>query len=179
MLRLEQHGTWMDSDTRSIARLHRSLSLRVVHGRLSAAISSDARKLQAAIGRLTKAVADISTVALRIGDQQRVDLLLSRIENAVDSVSQRAPRIIVYVSEEEADLGLSIPQVQSLFQLTPREAALTVILCAGRTLVEAAQELGITEQTARSYSREIFQKTGTNRQADLIRRVLTSVAAIS
>ena len=62
--------------------------------------------------------------------------------------------------------------------LTPREAALAACLAAGRSLVEAAHELNLTEETARNYSKRIFAKTGTTGQADLVRRSLGGLAPL-
>jgi DNA-binding CsgD family transcriptional regulator len=46
-------------------------------------------------------------------------------------------------------------------------------------LAQAARVLHLSEQTARTYSKLIFAKTGTNRQADLVRLILTSVAHLA
>ncbi len=67
----------------------------------------------------------------------------------------------------------------ALFGLTPAEARLTTCLCQGYTLAGAAAELSIAHETARSHLRNCFAKTKTNRQADLVRLVSTSLAAIA
>jgi DNA-binding CsgD family transcriptional regulator len=59
------------------------------------------------------------------------------------------------------------------------ETALALQLVQGRTLAQAARALHISEHTARTYSKHIFAKTGTNRQADLVRVILTSVAHLA
>lgn len=43
-----------------------------------------------------------------------------------------------------------------------------------RSLEQAADDMGITIQTARSYLKSLFTKTDTHRQADLIRLVMGS-----
>ena len=53
-----------------------------------------------------------------------------------------------------------------------------MLLANGRTLAESAAEIGITEQTARTYSKDIYARTGTARQGELIQRILTSVAML-
>ena len=52
-------------------------------------------------------------------------------------------------------------------------------LLDGLSIIEAATELGISENTARVQLRSVFTKTGTHRQADLMRLVLTSLAIIA
>ena len=42
-----------------------------------------------------------------------------------------------------------------------------------------AEAFGLTEHTDRTYSKQIFAKTGARRQADLVRLILTSVATLA
>jgi DNA-binding CsgD family transcriptional regulator len=65
-----------------------------------------------------------------------------------------------------------------LYGLAPREAELVVQLVRGATLREAAARLGIREVSARTYLKEIFSKTSTHRQAELVSLVLTGVASL-
>ena len=64
----------------------------------------------------------------------------------------------------------------SLYGLTPAEAKLTQQLVDGITLKKAAKQSGIAIATARYQLREVFSKTRTNRQSELIRRILISPA---
>ncbi|MEJ8574087.1 helix-turn-helix transcriptional regulator [Microbaculum marinum] len=57
------------------------------------------------------------------------------------------------------------------FRLTPAETRVLAGLFAGRTLSEAARVLGIAPSTAKTHLDNIFQKTGTSRQVDLMRLV--------
>ena len=68
--------------------------------------------------------------------------------------------------------------IQKLFGLTPREAALALRLAGGRTMQEAAEDLGISQSTARAHLRAIFSKTGLDRQTKLVRTILKSVAML-
>jgi DNA-binding CsgD family transcriptional regulator len=67
-------------------------------------------------------------------------------------------------------------KLQSCFALTPAQARLATLLFNGKTVKEAARDLGITEGTARQYLKTVFQKTGTNRQIDLIRAIEGALA---
>ena len=51
-------------------------------------------------------------------------------------------------------------------------------MAQGRSIAEAAQDLGLTVETARNYSKKIYSKTGAGGQADLVRIIFTSVLAI-
>jgi DNA-binding CsgD family transcriptional regulator len=61
--------------------------------------------------------------------------------------------------------------LERLFELSPKQARLTALLMTGRRIRDIAPILGITEGSARQYLKRVFRKTGTNRQADLIRVV--------
>lgn len=54
------------------------------------------------------------------------------------------------------------------FGLTPSEIALCRRLLLGESVTDAAERLGITQETARTRLKTIFQKTGTSRQAELM-----------
>src|SRR5690606_33744115 len=65
-----------------------------------------------------------------------------------------------------------------LFELTPALARLAAALAAGRTLAEYAESASITQGTARWHLKELFARTGTSRQADLVRLLLSGVAQL-
>ncbi|MEZ4217763.1 MAG: hypothetical protein R3E88_14865 [Myxococcota bacterium] len=59
------------------------------------------------------------------------------------------------------------------YGLTPAEARLAALLASDFTLDEAAEHLGLTVGTVRTRLKRLFEKTGTNRQASLVRRIVT------
>ena len=61
------------------------------------------------------------------------------------------------------------------FGLTPAEARLALHLVAGETLRSAEVKLSITYETARTHLKNIFNKTGTCRQAELVMVILTAL----
>lgn len=72
------------------------------------------------------------------------------------------------------DCGSSIDLAASRFGLTPAEIRLVLPLLKGTGLRAAASELGISNNTAKSRLRSIFEKTGTHRQAQLVSLLLSS-----
>lgn len=62
--------------------------------------------------------------------------------------------------------------LQDLFGFTPAEAALATDILAGHDLAASAARRRITLHTARAHLRRLFEKTGTNRQAELMRLLL-------
>ena len=69
----------------------------------------------------------------------------------------------------------SIDLLQCHFSLTPAEARLALHLVAGETLRSAAVKLSVTYETARTHLKNIFNKTGTCRQAELVIVIVTTL----
>ena len=68
-----------------------------------------------------------------------------------------------------------IDRLRCHFDLTPAEARLALHLVTGETLRFAAAKLSITYETARTSLKNIFRKTGTCRQAELVVIILTAL----
>ena len=79
---------------------------------------------------------------------------------------------IVYVRDPDQPDETRAEILQRLYGLMPSQARLADLLASGYSLKDAAQKLGITIFSARQYLKLIFQKTSTNRQAELTRKVL-------
>jgi DNA-binding CsgD family transcriptional regulator len=71
------------------------------------------------------------------------------------------------------DLGeqrvVDIRILRDVFKLTPAEAVLTHVLMQTLSLVKAADQLGVSYETARSQLKAVFAKTGTESQLALLR----------
>ncbi|HMF06851.1 MAG TPA: LuxR C-terminal-related transcriptional regulator, partial [Methylocella sp.] len=76
---------------------------------------------------------------------------------------------------------VSLPQappvelVQSLFDLTPAEARVARYLASGKTVEDIASDGGTSPNTIRTHVRGVLEKTGCNRQADII-ALLTAIS---
>ncbi|MBV1688913.1 helix-turn-helix transcriptional regulator [Novosphingobium sp. G106] len=114
---------------------------------------------------------------LRNGDEMLGMLARSITPLALDK-SFTTARVIIYLHALTHEVRPSAALLSKLFGLAPSEAALAILLSEGTTLREAAEQLGITENSARTYSKRIFVKTGVRRQADLVRLILSSVAML-
>jgi len=66
--------------------------------------------------------------------------------------------------------------VQSLFDLTPAEARVARGLAAGKTVEDIATDGGISTNTIRTHVRGVLEKTGCNRQVDIV-ALLTAISA--
>jgi DNA-binding CsgD family transcriptional regulator len=84
--------------------------------------------------------------------------------------------VILYLLDPEQDVSLLLAPACHIYHLTATEARLVARLVSGADLADAAASLNLAVQTARSYLKQIFLKTGTNRQAELVRIMCGSVA---
>ncbi len=81
----------------------------------------------------------------------------------------------VIVTDPEAAALPSAAVLRRLYGLTPAEAGLALRLAAGEDLHEAAAGQGVTYGTARGTLGIVFRKTGTHRQGELVRLLLTAL----
>jgi len=85
---------------------------------------------------------------------------------------------VMVVSDPETAPEPAAETLSRLFGLTPAVAKLAAALAAGRTLAEHAEEASITRGTARWHLKELFARTGTSRQAELVRLLLGGIAQL-
>lgn len=107
----------------------------------------------------------------------RLGILVRAIRRDRQKPADMSPAVVVYASDAEHSNSFE-RLIATLFDLSPSEAKLAALLTQGLTLAEAAREAGLTESTVRSYSKRIFAKVGVNRQAELVRLILRSVAIL-
>lgn len=86
----------------------------------------------------------------------------------VPAILRRGANLALFISVPGDDAQLDPAAIRDLFQLTRMEATLAVSLASGRSLVDAADTLGIAHNTARAHLRSIFAKTGARRQSQLV-----------
>ncbi|MGU3667469.1 helix-turn-helix transcriptional regulator [Methylobacterium sp. A49B] len=74
---------------------------------------------------------------------------------------------------DPADAPLPDPDaLRNQFGFTPAESDLALDILAGNDLAASARRRGITRNTARVHLRRLFEKSGTRRQAELMRLLL-------
>lgn len=61
-----------------------------------------------------------------------------------------------------------VPQLYDMYQLTPAEAKVALMLTSGDSLTQIADSNGISQNTVRNQLKSIFAKTNTKRQPELV-----------
>ena len=146
--------------------------------RVAATTVGDSIKLASAVDHVIAAGAagrSLRAPLFRISRSNERHLVVAVLPTDHPPADAQDVAAILYVIDPGVDLENQLPPVCKLFRMSPLETRLTCHLAAGATLQEAAGLLRLKEQTARSYLKQIFVKTDTNRQADLIRTMLSSL----
>lgn len=140
--------------------------LRTERGALAAPRKAETAALHALIagegGALT---------ALRAGGLPLVVTVVP-MRHAAPWLAGRQPAAIVFIADAGTDALPLAQRLQALFGLTPAQAALAREIARGDGLDAAAARLGVTRATARTHLAQLFAKTRTRRQAELVRLLL-------
>ena len=62
------------------------------------------------------------------------------------------------------------------YRITPAESRVLMMLAQGMLLQETADALGVSLPTVKTHLAHVFAKTGTKRQTDLVRLVMSAFA---
>lgn len=85
----------------------------------------------------------------------------------------------IFIRDLEVRQSVPPDVLAKLFGLTPAEARVVVELVKGKRPQEVADELSVSLNTVRNQLKQIFSKTNTGRQSELISLVLSSAAFVS
>ena len=175
---LDATGTVVEASHQARRILHRNGPLSVSHsGKLTASGKDLNMRLSAAVSTIAQR-RSTQPRAISISSDPWLSLLLVPITNPIASTGRTAV-MTAFLHDDENSVVDRHEQIAELFGLLPSEARLAVAICRGASIAEAALEMGITEATARNYSKRIYGKMGARGQADVVRFVLTSVLALA
>ncbi len=158
--------------------------LQAVRGALRAQCGRENHELQQLVkraltgeGATTSSLTNVISVT-RPSGRAKLGVLVRAIPLGETSEGRHRPAVAIFLRDPERHSETSRDVIRQLFDLTPAEASLCVLMANGLTLLEAANELRICKNTARAHLRAIFSKTEVRRQTDLVRLVLRSVASL-
>jgi DNA-binding CsgD family transcriptional regulator len=182
---LDESGAIMRTNSIADEILAEADGLRLARGQIEATDAQENRTLQslvrnALMGHFGRAGAVVEAVPItRSGDRPKLGVLVRTVPLSDWSEdNRRRPAVVLFLRDPDRKSQRSQEVVRKLFDLTPAETSLALLLTNGLTLEEAAEELGISKNTARAHLRSIFSKTGVTRQATLVRILLGSVVPL-
>jgi len=176
---LDDDGRLRHANRNGERMLAQSGGPRLAAGRLTATNPADARRLEGLIGAAGSADGARRTsgsMALAM-PERRLPLSITVSPVRSERFSPFAPGHTIVVCVTDLEVGVSVPEqkLRELFGLTPAETKLALAIFDGQTPAEAAEALGISHNTARNQLGRVFEKTGANRQAALVRLIMRSV----
>jgi len=175
---LDDNGAVLEADRHGAAMLDSAaMLLRGRDGRLTARAPLVAAQIRAAVNDLVSDPASRPR-AIVLSREPWLDMLLVPA-NLREAPSGPAPALVAYVHSDSWSTADRCEQLGELFDLIPCEARLALALSRGMSIAEAAAELGLTIESARTYSKRIYAKTGARGQPDLLRYIHRSVLAIA
>lgn len=107
------------------------------------------------------------------GEETAISALICTLEDTAQAC------VALFLSTSNQLKTVSKQVLIDLFGLTPTEARVAAILTRGVRPAEAAEELGVSQTTISFHMRNLFQKTGTNRQADLVALILAGPMSVT
>lgn len=175
---LDASARVLETDAQGQLILERSQLLRRdADGKLVANTRQQTREIVAAVKHIANS-SDARPRAVVLCRDPWLDMLLVRANREVGS-ARSAPAVVVYVHGDSALSVDRCEQLAQLFDLLPSESRLALALSRGMSIAEAAHELGLTVETARTYTKKIYAKMGARSQADLVRFIHRSVLLIA
>ena len=166
--------------------LRRRDGLLVEHGCLVAALPHEREALRVLIAQAAQTTAG---ALLRAGGgampisrpsmERAYNVLVTPLGRRHTSRHGPEAAVAVFIADPEDRGSSEIGALVRLFRLTPAEARLAAGIATGAALNEVADALGIGRETARTQLRSVFAKTGTTRQAELVRIITRACPLVS
>ena len=128
----------------------------------------DTRKLHSAI----RAARDLGVSDALSIETQRYGPLRIVVRPREADAGADGPVVCLYVFAADDDPGIDPRLLCGMFGLTSSESRLAAALANGQTVEMAADAQGWTQSSAKTYLRNIFNKVGVTRQAELVRLIL-------
>lgn len=181
---LDEKGRMLNTNALARALLAEADGLSLQGERLHIDGRDANRELQDAVGTVIQAQQQGQTSvvrALRVprsADHADLGLVVRPVPAGEWNEGQASPSAAVFISDPDLKESASQATLGELFELTPAEANLAILLSRGLSLAEVSETQNISQHTARAQLKSIFSKTGVSRQAELVRLVLKSVATL-
>ena len=160
--------------------------LTLSHGRIGAARREQMEQLRDLVDRACSAeergkdeatFAGVMTID-RSGEVRPLSIMVAPVQLSAEAEGNSQVAAI-FIRDLEVRQSVPPEVLAKLFGLTPAEARVVVELVKGKRPQEVADDLNVSLNTVRNQLKQIFSKTDTGRQSELISLVLSSAAFVS
>ena len=97
----------------------------------------------------------------------------------VATLGENGSGAALFISDPHTPPAVARDTLTALYRLTPAEAKLVALLARGLTLDAIAERAHVSPHTLRTQLKQVFRKTGTSRQSELLKLILTGPAVIA
>ena len=162
----------------------RSDGIRFVSSGIHLAVKQEEERLRALVDGVVdskesqRSFGEVMHVS-RPSGRRSYNVWIARVAHSPTALTAFRPAVWLVISDPEIPAGPPVPHLQTLFGMTQAEAKLAVRLASGGSLHSAADQLGITYGTARTRLIQLFQKTGTKSQGQLIHLLLSCLPGVA
>ncbi|HYN39491.1 MAG TPA: helix-turn-helix transcriptional regulator, partial [Rhodospirillales bacterium] len=115
----------------------------------------------------------------RSSGHRPLTLLLAPLEEEATASNGRVPAALLFIGDPERPAQFDQTRIARLYGLSRAESRVAALLACGYRLEQVAEALDIAYETVRKHLKQIFGKTGTYRQAELVRMLVTGPAGLS
>lgn len=137
--------------------------------------AKSSQTLKAALATVLRDIGTSQTLAVEREEGHPLILQLSSIGLPGSNVR----RAVALVIDPDRQADISPEVLASLFGCTSAEAKLAAALVAGKRLEEIGEEFGVKPTTITFHLQNLFQKTRTHRQADLVALLIRATIPLS
>jgi DNA-binding CsgD family transcriptional regulator len=154
--------------------------LEIAFGRLEATLAISSGTLRAALRLALGEVGGVgaahaaSAVVMRTSGRLPYQVTAMPLGQAGSCFGEDRAAAVAFVTDPVERAAAPSAGVAQAYHLTKQEAELAWLLVEGLTLREAADRMGVSNNTARTHLSHVFGKTGTGRQAELVRLLVLS-----
>lgn len=142
---------------------------------LFARFAGSARAMRSALATVTRNAGRTQMLAIEREAGHPLILQLSSIALTGSSNSH----VVALVVDPDRQADISADVLASMFGCTSAEARLASALVAGKRLEEIAEEFGVKQTTITFHLQNLFQKTHTHRQAELVALLTRAASSLS
>ena len=114
----------------------------------------------------------------RPSQKRGFELLVVPIRSLSNPFVGAPPAVAVFVADPDARSECDREVWKRLYRLTEAESQLALLLANGETVEAASGILGISTNTTKTHLKNLFAKTDTHRQAELLRHLTSGVSSI-
>jgi DNA-binding NarL/FixJ family response regulator len=154
--------------------------IRIVNGRLAPVDREASLTLTSVIDEAVRQRADLSTSGtIALPGVNNAGLIATILPLACGEQRSGAGMVAIFVQDPIVTPPLAGEAFADLYGLTTSELTVLLAMAPGLCVKEAAETLGISENTVKTHLKHIHSKTGISKQTELLRLFMSATPPVS